>query len=159
MSLSKNIIMNLNEKASIDWNNYLTPEEVKLFLSKDDKVESAENIIYSDEFKKRYNDLHNDLQAKYKNSWTKRELVQDLANFYYNGNLLTEDDKSKNALELWKSQMNKKDTQQLINYLFNKLYKELDKDLTYDQYNILLQKINYIENNLGISSKRGRKLH
>ena len=159
MSLSKNIIMNLNEKASIDWNNYLTPEEVKLFLSKDDKVESAENIIYSDNFKDRYKDFHNKLQAKYKNSWTKRELVQDLANFYYNGNLLTEDDKSKNVLELWKSQMNKKDTQQLIDYLFNKLYKELDKDLTYDQYNILLQKINYIENNLGISSKRGRKLH
>ena len=79
--------MKLNEKASIDWNNYLKPEEVKKFLSKDDKVESAENIIYSDEFKKRYQDLHNDLQKKYNNSWTKRELTQDLANFYANGHL------------------------------------------------------------------------
>lgn len=160
MGLSKNIIINLNEKAEIDWNNYLTKEEMKEFLSKDDKVESAENIIYSDNFKDRYKKFHNKLQAKYKNSWTKPELVQDLANFYYKGHLMEKvDDKSKNALELWKSQMNKKDTQQLTDYLFNKLYKELDKDLTYDQYNILLQKINYIENNLGISSKRGRKLH
>ena len=43
----------LEEKASIDWNNYLTKEEVKAFLSKDDKEESAENIIYSKEFRKR----------------------------------------------------------------------------------------------------------
>ena len=82
--------MKLNEKAFIDWNNYLTPEEVKQFLSKDDKVESAENIIYSDEFKKRYQDLHNDLQKKYNNSWTKKELVHDLEQFYSNGHLLVE---------------------------------------------------------------------
>ena len=80
----------LEEKASIDWNNYLTKEEVKEFLSKDDKVESAENIIYSKEFRKRYQDLHNDLQKKYNNSWTKQELVKDLENFYTNGHLITE---------------------------------------------------------------------
>lgn len=80
----------LEEKASIDWNNYLTKEEVKAFLSKDDKEESAENIIYSKEFRKRYQDLHNDLQKKYNNSWTKQELVKDLENFYTNGHLITE---------------------------------------------------------------------
>ena len=47
MNLAQNIITNiLTEKASIDWNNFLTPEEVEKFLSKDDKVESAEEIIY-----------------------------------------------------------------------------------------------------------------
>ena len=80
----------LEEKASIDWNNYLTKEEVKAFLSKDDKEESAENIIYSKEFRKRYQDLHNDLQKKYNYSWTKQELVKDLENFYTNGHLITE---------------------------------------------------------------------
>lgn len=80
----------LEEKASIDWNNYLTKEEVKAFLSKDDKEESAENIIYSKEFRKRYQDLHNNLQKKYNNSWTKQELVKDLENFYTNGHLITE---------------------------------------------------------------------
>ena len=68
----------LEEKATIDWNNYLTTDEVKKFLSKDDKMESAENIIYSKEFEPRYKDLHNPLQAKFKNSWTKKELVKDL---------------------------------------------------------------------------------
>ena len=80
----------LEEKAVIDWNNYLTSKEVKKFLSKDDKNESAKEIIYSEEFEPRYKDLHNPLQAKYKNSWTKKELVNDLANFYYQGNLITE---------------------------------------------------------------------
>lgn len=80
----------LEEKASIDWNNYLTKDEVKKFLSKDDKVESAENIIYSKEFEPRYKDLHNPLQAKYKNSWTRKELVQDLNEFYNFGHLITE---------------------------------------------------------------------
>lgn len=84
------------EKASIDWNNYLTPEEVKKFLSKDDKNESAEEIIYSKAFEPRYKDLHNPLQAKYKNSWTKKELVNDLADFYYQGNLITETKLNKN---------------------------------------------------------------
>lgn len=82
--------LKLIEKANIDWNNYLTPEEVKQFLSKDDKTESAENIIYSKEFRKRYQDLHNDLQKKYNNSWNKSELVQDLVNFYNSGHLNTD---------------------------------------------------------------------
>lgn len=81
-------ILKLIEKASIDWNNYLTKDEVKQFLAKDDKIESAENIIYSKEFEPRYKDFHNDLNKKYNNSWTKKELVQDLANFYYNGHLI-----------------------------------------------------------------------
>lgn len=82
--------LKLVEKASIDWNNYLSKDEVKQFLSKDDKTESAENIIYSKEFRKRYQDLHNDLQKKYSNSWNKSELVQDLVNFYNNGHLNTD---------------------------------------------------------------------
>lgn len=87
MSIRK---LRLIEKASIDWNNYLSKDEVKQFLSKDDKVESAENIIYSKEFRKRYQDLHNDLQKKYNNSWTKQELVKDLEKFYNNGHLITD---------------------------------------------------------------------
>ena len=82
--------LKLVEKASIDWNNYLSKDEVKQFLSKDDKTESAENIIYSKEFRKRYQDLHNDLQKKYNNSWNKSELVQDLVKFYNNGHLNTD---------------------------------------------------------------------
>ena len=82
--------LRLVEKASIDWNNYLSKDEVKQFLSKDDKTESAENIIYSKEFRKRYQDLHNDLQKKYNNSWNKSELVQDLVKFYNNGHLNTD---------------------------------------------------------------------
>lgn len=89
-TLFESFITHLNEKASIDWNNYLTPEEVKQFLSKDDKVESAENIIYSNDFKPRYKDLHNDLQKKYNNSYTKNELVKSLVDFYEGGHLLTE---------------------------------------------------------------------
>ena len=89
-TLFESYITHLNEKASIDWNNYLTPEEVKQFLSKDDKVESAENIIYSNDFKPRYKDLHNDLQKKYNNSYTKNELVKSLVDFYEGGHLLTE---------------------------------------------------------------------
>ena len=53
-------------------------------------MESAKEIIYSEEFEPRYKDLHNPLQAKYKNSWTKKELVNDLADFYYQGNLIIE---------------------------------------------------------------------
>lgn len=94
------ILEKIEEKASIDWNNYLTKEEVEQFLSKDDKIESAEDIIYSKAFLPRYRDLHNSLQAKYKNSWTKRELVQDLAQFYNFGHLITENkQKSFNKLE------------------------------------------------------------
>lgn len=73
----------LQEKASIDWNNYLTPEEVERFLSKDDKTESAEEIVYNKEFRERAKEFK-------KSKWTKRELVHDLANFYYKGYLREE---------------------------------------------------------------------
>ena len=84
MNLGQHIITNiLIEKASIDWNNYLTSEEVNKFLSKDDKVESAEEIVYNTKgnFYKKYFDKFKD------EGWTKRELTQDLANFYHNGHL------------------------------------------------------------------------
>ena len=84
MNIGQHIISNiLNEKASIDWNNYLTPEEVEKFLSKDDKTESAEEIVYNTKgnFYQKYFDNFK------KDGWTKRELTQNLANFYYNGNL------------------------------------------------------------------------
>lgn len=63
-------------KTDIDWKDLLTKEEIKDFLSKDDKVESAENIIYADRFK--------DRRAKLKKSkgLTRRELVQDLTTWY-----------------------------------------------------------------------------
>lgn len=162
MNISQAIITSINEsalleKASIDWNNYLTPEEVDKFLSKDDKVESAENIIYSKEFKPRYKDLHNDLQKKYKNSWTKRELVKDLADFYYNGHLITE-----SVDRLWKSQIDKKDKYQLETYI-DKLYKQLrdyeETDIKSSKYYDLLNKIEYIESKLGNKPKIGRELH
>lgn len=73
----------VQEKASIDWNNYLSKEEVKQFLSKDDKIESAENIIYSNDFKDRFKEFK-------KSGWSKRELTQDLSTFYNNGHLITE---------------------------------------------------------------------
>ena len=79
----------LEEKASIDWNNYLTQDEVHKFLSKDDKDKGAEEIINSKDFEKRYKDFHNDLQKKYNNSWTKKELINDLVEFYKNGHLIT----------------------------------------------------------------------
>lgn len=80
MKITSKILDKLNEKASIDWNNYLKPEEVNQFLSKDDKVESAEEIIYSDKFRDRFQDFK-------KSGWTKRELTQDLSEFYYKGHL------------------------------------------------------------------------
>ena len=86
MSNTNRKINKLQEKAGIDWNNYLTPEEVKKFLSKDDKVESAEDIIY---------DKNGNFFKKYwkcfkKQGWIKRDLVKDLEQFYTNGHLITE---------------------------------------------------------------------
>lgn len=159
MKISQSILEKLNEKASIDWNNYLSKEEVNKFLSNEDKEKSAKEIIYSDDFEKRYNDLHNDLQAKYNNSWEKDELVQDLVNFY-NYNHLNED----NSLDLWKSQMNQKNEEELKTYL-DKLYKQLylynetNKEIKSNKFELILQKINYIENKLGIKSNKGRILH
>ena len=76
----------LEEKASIDWNNYLTKQEIKNFLNKDDKIESAENIIYDTKgnfFNKYWKDFK-------KQGWTKNDLVKDLEQFYVNGHLITE---------------------------------------------------------------------
>ena len=84
MNLAQNIITNiLTEKASIDWNNFLTPEEVEKFLSKDDKVESAEEIIYNSKGNF-YNKYFKDLKDR---GWHKMELVQDLVSFYENNHL------------------------------------------------------------------------
>lgn len=76
----------LQEKANIDWNNYLTKDEVKNFLNKDDKIESAENIIYDTKgnfFNKYWDNFK-------KQGWTKNDLVKDLEQFYTNGHLITE---------------------------------------------------------------------
>ena len=144
----------LLEKASIDWNNYLTKSEVNKFLSKDDKVESAEEIIYNTKgnfYNKYFNDFKNQ-------GWTKDELTQDLANFYYNGNL-TED-----AKDLWKSQINQKSEKELQEYL-SRLYKQLkqynqkDSELKSRKFDELLNKINYIEDKIGVKTKIGRILH
>ena len=84
MNLAQNIITNiLTEKASIDWNNFLTPEEVEKFLSKDDKVESAEEIIYNSKGNF-YNKYFKDLKDR---GWHKMDLVQDLVSFYENNHL------------------------------------------------------------------------
>ena len=70
----------LIEKASIDWNNYLTPEEVHKFKEKDDEVEVAGEIIYDKAFKDR-------LKAFKKSGWTDEQLIDDLLAFYWNRNL------------------------------------------------------------------------
>lgn len=75
----------LEEKASIDWNNYLTPEEVRQFISKDDKVESAEDILYNVD-----GPWYQKYWCDFKDDWSKRELVKDLANFYDNGHLIVD---------------------------------------------------------------------
>lgn len=144
----------LLEKASIDWNNYLTSEETTKFLSKDDKIESAEDIIYNKNgnfYNKYFNDFKNQ-------GWTKDELTQDLANFYYNGNL------NEDAKDLWKSQINQKSEKELQEYL-SRLYKQLkqynqkDSGLKSRKFDELLNKINYIEDKIGVKTKIGRILH
>lgn len=72
----------LIEKASIDWNNYLTPKEVQKLKSKNDidKADVAGDIIDSKEFK-------NKLENFKKSGWTYEELVDDLLSFCWNGNL------------------------------------------------------------------------
>lgn len=77
--------LKLIEKASIDWNNYLTPEEVKAFLSKDDKIESAEDVIF-DRNGNFFNKYWKDFK---KQGWNKLDLVNDLERFYTNGHLVT----------------------------------------------------------------------
>lgn len=76
----------LEEKACIDWNNYLTKQEIKNFLNKDDKIESAENIIYDTK-----GNFFNKYWDNFKEQgWTKNDLVKDLEQFYTNGHLITE---------------------------------------------------------------------
>ena len=160
MKITNKILSNLNEKAEIDWNNYLTSEQVKHMMNKDDKTEAAEDIIYSKDFDyycKRFSDP---LQKKYNNAWTKDELVQDLARFYINGHLITE---SSNRLDLWKRQIDNKDNSELKSYL-NKLYRDLSRfntdnsDIKSTAFYDLLDKINYIEDKIGIRPKLGRVL-
>ena len=71
----------LQEKASIDWNNYLTKQEIKKFLSKDDKVESAEEIVYN---------TKGDFYNKYFKDFKEQGWTKDLAQFFYNGHLIEE---------------------------------------------------------------------
>lgn len=147
---------NLYEKASIDWNNYLTKNEVIHLHQKDDKDEAAEDVIYSNEFKDRYEDFK-------KSGWKKPELRKDLATFIYKGNL-TESKKSNNIL--WKTQVDKKNNLELQDYL-NKLYKRLNNfndtpksnELRSTEFYDLLNKITYIEDKLGIRPKLGRIIH
>lgn len=73
----------LQEKASIDWNNYLTPEEVTKIQNSPNKSQMFKNIIYSNKFKDRYSEFK-------QSDWTKQELVKDLNNFYNHNHLITE---------------------------------------------------------------------
>ena len=160
MKITNRIISNLNEKASIDWNNYLTPEQVQHFKEKDDKIEAAEDIIYSDEFKKYYKRFSSPIQKKYHNAWTKDELIQDLAK--YNIENFNESESNK-RLDLWKRQMDNKDNSELKSYL-NKLYRDLSRfnndnsDIKSTAFYDLLDKINYIEDKIGTRPKLGRVL-
>ena len=154
MNIAQNIINNINEKASIDWNNYLTPEEVDKFLSKDDKAESAEEIIYNTKGNF-YNKYYDNFKEE---GWTKRELTQDLSNFYYNDNL------NEDSFELWKSQIDKKEELELRAYLDKLLkalqeYNDYDTDIKSDNYYNLLKKLDYVENRLGTKANLGRVLH
>lgn len=72
--------LKLIEKAAIDWNNYLTPEEVAKFHRKDDEVEAAGEIIYDKAFKDR-------LKSFKKSGWTDEQLIDDLLSFYWNKHL------------------------------------------------------------------------
>ncbi len=220
MNIGQEIILSiLNEKASIDWNNFLTPEEVDKFLSKDDKVESAEEIVYNTKgnFYQKYFDKFKD------EGWTKRELTQDLSNFYNNHHLnekesnkdprikygpykdamgmwtidladgyITDSGDSfiqektkreclrmldtvvneinesiKNLSEsvnnLWYTQVSNKSEDELKVYL-NKLYVRMSKyndtnnEIKSKDFYDLLEKINYLEDLLGVKPKLGREL-
>ncbi len=93
-----------------------------------------------------------------KNGWTKRELTQDLANFYYNDHLITE-----SIDKLWQNQMSNKSKDELEVYL-DKLYKQLsnyndkNNEIKSRKFYNLLDKINYLEDILGTKPKIGRVL-
>lgn len=123
----------LTERASIDWNNYLTQEEVKQFLAKDDKVESAEEIIYNID-----GPWYQKYWCDFKDDWTKRELTQDLANFYFNGHLITESNTlPKNVKEIKNIRKFLRDT---IPTETNKEWKERLKDADTCDHSMILNK-------------------
>ena len=66
----------------------------------------------------------------------------------------------KNRFELWKSQIDTKNTNELISY-YKKLINQMNDydSLKRDDYDSLLNKIQYIENKLGIQGKIGRELN
>ena len=154
----------LIEKASIDWNNYLTPDEINQLFSKDDKVESAEEIIYNTkgDF---YNTYFQDFK---KEGWTKRELTQNLADFCYQGHFNGKQHLKETSKEFenWRQQIDNMSEEQLKNYI-SKLYKQYerfddskDTNIPPDKYKELLRKIDYIEKKLGYEQYRtGLKLH
>lgn len=156
--LNKVMEESLNEKASIDWNNYLTSEEIKKFLNKPD-VDSIGEIIYDKSFKDR-------LENFKKSDWTDEELIDDLLSFYWNGHLLTEKEHRPSSYEFWQQQIDNMSEEQLKNYI-SKLYKQYrefddnkDTNIPPNKYKDLLRKISYIEKKLGYEQYRiGRKLN
>lgn len=69
-------------------------------------------------------------------------------------------EKKNNAFELWKSQIANQNLDQTIS-TYHKLIKQIDD---YDSnkrndYDDLLNKLNYIEQKLGVKGKLGRELH
>lgn len=66
----------------------------------------------------------------------------------------------KNRFELWKSQIDTKNTNELISY-YKKLINQMNDydSLKRDDYDSLLNKLQYIENKLGIQGKIGRELN
>ena len=154
----------LIEKASIDWNNYLTSDEINKLFSKDDKVESAEEIIYNT----KGNFYNNYFQDFKKEGWTKRELTQNLADFCYQGHFHGKQrlKEASKELENWQQQIDNMSEEQLKNYI-QKLYKQYEKfddskdtNIPPDKYKELLRKIDYLEKKLGYAQRRiGRTLN
>ena len=66
----------------------------------------------------------------------------------------------KNRFELWKSQIDTKNTNELISY-YKKLINQINDydSLKRDDYDLLLNKVQYVENKLGIQGKIGRELN
>ena len=66
----------------------------------------------------------------------------------------------KNRFELWKSQIDAKNTNELISY-YKKLINQINDydSLKRDDYDLLLNKVQYVENKLGIQGKIGRELN
>lgn len=159
MRLYEQYIKNLNEKASIDWNNFLTRDELDILFHKDDKVESAEEVIYNTKGNF-YNKYYKDFK---KEGWTKRELVQNLADFCYKGHfngkqVLREET---NSFKLWKNQIDSKSFEEIKDY-YNRLINKMDRynkaDFKQKDYLDLVKKLEYIENKYNIKNKIGLDL-